>query len=246
MRDLGFRPVPRGRPVAEVRRVLRESVSGGLGNPPVRWLMLQAPFSMGVGIYVFYAMQPYLLERYGDERAFGVAGLAAAVVAGAQMLGGLAVPLVRRAVGRRTTALLAGAALGVGVLVLLGRTERFSTALALLVVWALVSAAVSPVRQAFLNGAIPSGQRATVLSFDSLMGSAGGVVAQPALGRVADVHGYGASYVVAAGISALALPFLWLARRERTAVDVVQPRDPVVQDPTPVVPPEADALADGT
>jgi len=32
-----------------------------------------------------------------------------------------------------------------------------------------------PVRQAFVNGLIPSEQRATVLSFDSLMGSAGGV-----------------------------------------------------------------------
>jgi len=41
-----------------------------------------------------------------------------------------------------------------------------------------------PVRQAFVNGLIPSEQRATVLSFDSLMGSAGGVVFQPALGRV--------------------------------------------------------------
>ena len=61
---------------------------------------------------------------------------------------------------------------------------------------------------------IPSEQRATVLSFDNLMGSAGGVVTQPVLGRVADVYGYGASYIVAAGVQALALPFLVLARRE--------------------------------
>jgi hypothetical protein len=40
------------------------------------------------------------------------------------------------------------------------------------------------------------------------MGSAGGVVAQPALGRAADVYGYGASYVIAAAIQALALPFV--------------------------------------
>ena len=63
-------------------------------------------------------------------------------------------------------------------------------------------------RQAYLNGVIPSEQRATVLSFDSLMGSAGGVVAQPVLGRVADVSGYAASYLVAAGIQVLALPFV--------------------------------------
>ena len=74
-------------------------------------------------------------------------------------------------------------------------------------------------RQAFINGLIPSEQRATVLSFDSLMGSAGGVVAQPALGRVADVYGYGPSYVVSAAVQVLALPFVWLARRERASSD---------------------------
>jgi len=51
------------------------------------------------------------------------------------------------------------------------------------------------------------------------MGSAGGVVLQPALGRVADVGGYAASYLVAAGIQCLALPFVVLARREKPASD---------------------------
>jgi hypothetical protein len=68
---------------------------------------------------------------------------------------------------------------------------------------------------------IPSDQRATVLSFDSLMGSAGGVVAQPALGRAADVFGYPASYLVSAGVQALALPFVFLARRERASSDPI-------------------------
>ena len=56
----------------------------------------------------------------------------------------------------------------------------------LLVIWGLSFAIEMPIRQTYINGIIPSQQRATVLSFDSLMSSAGGVVAQPALGRVAD------------------------------------------------------------
>jgi hypothetical protein len=68
---------------------------------------------------------------------------------------------------------------------------------------------------------IPSEQRATVLSFDSLMGSVGGAVAQPALGRTADVLGYGPSYVVAAAVQAVALPFVLLARRERASSDPI-------------------------
>ena len=88
-------------------------------------------------------------------------------------------------------------------------------------VWGLIFAAEMPIRQAYLNDMIPSQQRATVLSFDSLMGSAGGVVAQPGLGAVADGSGYAASYLVAAGIQVLALPFVLLARREKASSDQV-------------------------
>ena len=56
-----------------------------------------------------------------------------------------------------------------------------------------------------MNGLIPSRQRATILSFDSLMSSSGGVWAQPALGRAADVWGYAPSYLIGAGICILAL-----------------------------------------
>jgi hypothetical protein len=74
-----------------------------------------------------------------------------------------------------------------------------------------------------VNGLIPSAQRATVLSFDSLMGSAGGVIAQPMLGRAADVWGYPASYAASAAIHSLAIPWLWLARRQRAGSDCVRP-----------------------
>jgi MFS family permease len=79
-----------------------------------------------------------------------------------------------------------------------------------------------PIRQAYLNGIIPSQQRATVLSFDNLMASAGGVVAQPALGRAADVWGYPSAYVLCAGIQLLAMPFLFLARREDAPSDRIE------------------------
>ena len=69
------------------------------------------------------------------------------------------------------------------MLALIGWTASFGIAVALLAAWAMIFAIEEPMRQAFINGVIPSQQRATVLSFDALMGSAGGVVAQPALGK---------------------------------------------------------------
>jgi MFS family permease len=84
-------------------------------------------------------------------------------------------------------------------------------------------AAMTPVRQAYLNDLIESRQRATVLSFDSLLASSGAVVAQPLLGRAADAWSYPASYVCSAAIHALALPFVWLARREKSKGDTLRP-----------------------
>jgi MFS family permease len=108
------------------------------------------------------------------------------------------------------------------LLALLGLATTFWVAVGLLVVWGLSGAATLPIRQTYLNGLIPSEQRATVLSFDNLLGSSGGVVIQPALGKVADVSSYAASYLVAAAVQALAVPFLVLARRTRAASDPVQ------------------------
>jgi len=224
MRDLGFTPTKGKGPIDEVKTVLRASIDAGWRNPPIRWVMLAAPFSTGVGFFAFYAMQPYLLELYGDPNAYGIAGLAAAVMAGAQIAAGLIVPYVRRLFAKRTHVLILSGVAGVAMLALIGWTSTFWIAIVLLVVWALAFAAATPIRQAYLNGLIPSDQRATVLSFDALMGSAGGVVTQPALGRVADVGGYSASYAVAAAIQVLALPFLVLARRENAVSDPLETR----------------------
>jgi MFS family permease len=221
MRDVGYAPSRGKQPIQEVKRVLRRSIEHGLANPPVRWVMLAAPFTDGVMIYAFYAMQPYLLQLYGDEEAYAIAGLAAAIVAGAQIAGGLLVPRVRRLFRQRTSLLLAGTALSTVILALIAAIPHFWVAIVLLVLWGLMFAALVPVRQAYLNGLIPSSERATVLSFDSLLGSSGAVGIQPLLGRAADVWSYPASYAAGAVIQALALPFLWLARREHAASDPI-------------------------
>jgi MFS family permease len=225
MRDIGFKPQRDVGPIQAVRNVVRGSIDSGFRNPPVRWLMLAIPFTAGTGIYLFYAAQPYLLELYGDPTAYSIAGLAAAIFAGVQIVGGLTVPWTRRIFRLRTDALLVGAVISILLLLGLGLQPTFVVALILLAASSFVLAVTRPMRQAYLNGVIPSEQRATVLSFDSLMGSAGGVVAQPVLGRVADVSGYAASYAVAAGIQVVALPFVLLARREHA------PSDPIEQGP---------------
>ncbi len=221
MHDVGFTPEKGGRPLAEMRKIASNSIDFGWRVPAVKWLMVESLFTGGVGIYAFYALQPYLLELYGDPQAYQVAGLVAAIVAGAQIAGGIAAPRIRRLFRRRTSALLVTAGLSVVALGLIGLVESFWAVIVLIVIWGLLFAATLPIRQTYLNGLIPSRQRATILSFDSMMSSTGGVWTQPLLGRAADAWGYAPSYLIGAGISILALPCLALSRRQNAAADTV-------------------------
>jgi MFS family permease len=145
--------------------------------------------------------------------------LVAAIVAGAQIVGGLAAPWIRKLFQRRTSALLASTLVSALSLLLIGLLPWFWAVLGCISVWGLLFAASMPIRQAYLNGLIPSEQRATLLSFDSMMGSGGGVVFQPVLGRTADVWGYGSSFLLSAALSVLALPFLFASRKQRAPAD---------------------------
>lgn len=228
MHDVGYTPVRGSSVREEVKTIVKASIKHGLGNRPVRLFMLAAPFSMGVGIWVFYAFQPYLLQLFGDESAVYLSGIAAAVFAVAQMVGGASVGWVRRHFATRTGVMLTGvtlsalALLGVGASELLDVPIGFWVATSLLALTALTWALGGPVQQAYVNDVIPSQQRATVLSFSSLMGSAGGVVAQPALGRVADFYSLGMGYAVAGVLYAIQLPFFWTIRRLGLSADQIE------------------------
>jgi MFS family permease len=225
MHDVGFAPEKGGRPLAEMRKVASASIEYGWRVPAVKWLMVESLFTGGVGIYAFYALQPYLLELYGDPQAYQIAGLVAAIVAGAQILGGIAAPRIRRLFHRRTSALISMAVMSSLTLGLIGIIESFWAVVGLIVVWGLLFAASMPIRQTYLNGLIPSRQRATIISFDSMMDSTGGVWVQPVLGRAADVWGYAPSYLIGAGISAFAAPFLLLSQRQESPADTLDITD---------------------
>ena len=216
MRDIGFTPKTRGSVRGEMAGIVRASLRHGLLDRRVRWVMLAGPFTAGATVYGFYAAQPYLLQLYGHTGSYAIAGLSAGIVAAAQIAGGASAASVAR-VFRDRIGILIGAITASGVVIaVIGLVTSFGVALVLLMLWGTLFAAMSPVRQAYLNSHIPSAQRATVLSFDSLLGSAGGVVIQPVLGRSADAWGYGPAYLLTAGIQTLALPLLGLARRRKS------------------------------
>src|SRR3954454_20802099 len=225
VKDLGFTPDHSRGPLAATRNVLSQSIEHGLRRRSVRYVILSAPFISGVGIYAFYALQPYLLVLYGDETAYSIAGLGAAALSLSQVLGGVLAARVRKIFPLRTTLVITAYLTSAAVLVALGLNSLFWLAIPLMVLWGFTFAVAGPVRQAYINDMIPSKQRATVLSFDSLFGSLGGVVIQPALGRVADAAGYGTSLLIGGLVQLIGIPLLAASRRQHDPADAEGDRE---------------------
>jgi MFS family permease len=145
----------------------------------------------------------------------------AAIVAAMQIVGGFTVTYVRKLFKKRSSLLLTAVLLDAFLLFAMGVTANFMLMVLLVILWALNFAIVIPVRQAFINSLIASRERATVLSIDSLMGSSGGVVFQPVLGKIADMWNYPVSYVCSSLISLAAIPFVLLVKREQVKADII-------------------------
>ena len=78
---------------------------------------------------------------------------------------------------------------------------------------------MTPVRQSFLHEVTASEHRATVVSFDAMITSVGGVGGQIGLGALSDREGFSAGYVVGGAFTVLAVPVLYGLRRSDDPAD---------------------------
>jgi MFS family permease len=214
MHDIGFVPrrvTPRELP-AEVRRTARAGVTFGWSQRPIRLLMLASAVETGFIMWAFYASQPYLLDLLGSD-AVWVAGAVTAGIAGSTIVGNQIVDVAARYCGRRTTLLLAAGAAQSAAAVVMGLTESFWVALPALLVLTAGLGVVGPERQAYLHQVIPTEQRATVISFDSMVSGGGGVVGQVGLGALGQSRSVGAAFVVGGLATVAAVPLVGAVRR---------------------------------
>jgi hypothetical protein len=222
MHDVGF--IPHAATLSEVpvamNRVLRASITYGWGRRSVRLLMIFSFMQGGFIMWGFYAWQPYFLELLGRD-AVWVAGVVAALIALSTIAGNGIVEFFTRFCGRRTTLLLSSAAglalatIGVGV------ATSFWVAVILLLASTAAAGVGRPVKQAYLHQVIPSEERATVVSFDSLMESAGGIGGQIGLGYLARAQSIATGYVTG-GVALLAtLPVLVVLRVMKEPADSI-------------------------
>jgi MFS family permease len=214
MFDIGFVPrrVPAAELPAEIVKNARAGVAYGWAQRPIRLLMLAAAVEGGFLIWAFYAAQPYLLDLL-DSDAVWVVGLVAAGIALSTIAGNQVVDVVSRRCSKRTTLLLWAGAVQTVAAIVLGLTGSFWVAVPALLLMTAAVGVTGPVRQAYLHQLIPTEQRATVISFDSMVGGVGGVTGQVGLGALGEARSVGTAFVVGGAATAAAIPLFTAVRR---------------------------------
>ena len=214
MRDLGFvrRPLTLKTVRAELVSVSRAGISFGWGQRSLRLLMLASAVHTGVLIYGFYAWQPYFQDLLNTDTVW-FAGLVAAGIAASTMIGNAVVGHFARLCGKRTTLLIWASAIYAIAAVGVGVAPTFWLALTSLLILTGTMGVIGPVRQAYIHQKAPAQQRATVVSFDSMIANVGGVGGQTGLGYLSKVQGFPTAYIVGGVTAIAAVPLLFLLRR---------------------------------
>jgi MFS family permease len=239
MHDLGFTPrtLRWGSALGEVRNVAHAGMTYGLRRPAVRLLMLQSFVAMGFMYWAWYAWQPYFLELAGGN-AVWIAGVIAALFSLAGILGSFLASWLARDGRKRTTLLLLGSAVFTVAMVATGLIQQFWITVAVFLLGAVAAGVVQPIRQTYLHQSIPSSERATLVSFDSLVGSLGSIGGSTGLGYLSEVQSVPAGFVVGGAATLLVLPIFARLRALNEPADriVAEP----VAIPTPIEVPEAE------
>jgi MFS family permease len=207
MHDIGFTPRAmhlRG-VVGEMRKVGRAGMTYGWRNRAVRLLVLYSFLFVGFFSWAWYAWQPYFLDLYGKD-AIWLSGLIASLFALAGIAGNVLIARLVKQIKRRTTIMLGAAAVSTATMVATGAIRSFWVTVPIFLLGAVAFGVVSPVRQTYLHSSIPTSERATLVSFDSLVGSLGSVGGQTGLGFLSQERSIPAGFVIGGLATVLTLP----------------------------------------
>jgi MFS family permease len=233
MHDIGFTPRAlhlRGI-VGEMRKVGRAGITYGWQKPAVRLLVLESFVTWGFFSWAWYAWQPYFLQLYGHD-AVWLSGVIASLFALAGIAGNSLVGRLTKPGRRRTTILLVAATASTATMVATGVIQTFWVTVPVFLLGAVAGGVLQPVRQTYLHASIPTTERATLVSFDSLVGSLGSVGGQTGLGYLSQERSVPAGFVVGGLATILAVPIFGRLRARNEPADRITAASP-----------EGDALA---
>lgn len=225
MKELGWAP-PRALSTrtlpAEMKKVFVVGLRFGMTHRVVRPLMLASAVASTFAMFGFYSWQRYFLDLLHQELVW-VTGVIAALVGFAGVVGNLLLPRLSRVIKTRTGVLMFSVAVKATVIVLAGLLTNFYFVVGLYLVGNVTMGLANPVKQALLNAHIPSEQRATIISLDSLVAELGSGVGQTGWGYVARRTSIADAWVRAGAFILLGLPLLYMARRGCSKADRFEP-----------------------
>ncbi len=229
MHDIGFTPRTMRMKgiVGEMRKVAQVGLTYGWRAPAVRLLVIDSFVTFGFFSWAWYAWQPYFLELYGED-AVWLSGLIASLFALAGIVGNALVGKLLKPGRRRTTILLTASAITTATMVATGAIRSFWVTVPIFLFGAIAMGVLQPVRQTYLHKSIPTNERATLVSFDSLMGSLGSVGGQSGLGYLSQERSIPVGFVVGGLTTIFALPIFGRLRALNEPADLVTPEDPEV------------------
>ena len=224
MREIGFTPraLELRRVPAEMRRVFVEGMDYGLHHPVVRPVMLASLVSMSFMIFGFYSWQRYFLDLLGRDLVW-VDGLISSLLGLSMIAGNALVGPLGRLVPTRTGLLMVSVVVQAATAMACGLLKDFYVVVGLYLVYGVAIGIAMPVKQAYLNAHIPSAQRATIISLDSMFANLGGVAGQSGWGALARVRSIGQAWAWSGATLLLGLPLYWLARRQDRRLDAIAP-----------------------
>jgi MFS family permease len=230
MHDIGFTPRTmqlRG-VVGEMRKVGRAGMTYGWRKPAVRLLVLYSFFFFGFFSWAWYAWQPYFLDLFG-KNAIWLSGVIASLFAMAGIVGNVVVARLVKRAKRRTTIMLGAAALSSVTMVATGVIQSFWITVPIFLLGAVAFGIMGPVRQTYLHNSIPTSERATLVSFDSLVGSLGSVGGQTGLGFLSQERSIPAGFVVGGLVTFLTLPIFGRLRALNEPADLISAQAPELE-----------------
>ena len=178
-------------------------------RPAVRWLTLATALQMVANAAVAVFLVAYLLETGAPP---GLAALAAGALGALSVTGRVLLTVLasRAGIGTVTAAMVAGQALGVGLLFLLPQP---AATVVFVLLFGVGFGVLNIARPALLGQYVPGVVFATVSGQQALAGQFGRVVAPVAGGALITAVGYGAGFAAIAGCALAAAVLLVLSDR---------------------------------
>lgn len=200
--------------IIQITKVAKDSINFGLKHKVVLWLIFSTILSM-------FAFMP--LNMYWSPRMNQLAGnkiwLMGWVWAGISLSMMLGSYLVKQLLKKEKTYswILILTALILAVPIFLASSSNiFSIVLIGFLTYEIGRGMLDPVHKAYMNKYIPSTQRATILSFDSMMGKLGAALGLLILGWAAKNHSIQISWLISGLLLLLLIPIYLRARKQET------------------------------